>query len=54
MEVKMECPDCHQDMEQIRSISIGKDSLQMEVIVYEQCLSKDCEDEEINIVGVFL
>ena len=41
-------------MEQISSISIGKDSLQMEVIVYEQCLSKGCEDEEIIITGIFL
>ena len=50
----MECPGCQKEMEQIRSVSIGKDKLQTDVIVYEQCLSKDCEDEEINIVGVFL
>ena len=49
----MECPECHQEMEKIRSVSIGKDNLQTEVIVYEQCLIKDCENEEINIVGVF-
>ena len=54
MEVKMECPGCLKEMEQIISVNIGKDNLKTKVIVYEQCLSKDCEDEEINIVGVFL
>lgn len=49
----MECPGCLQEMQQIRSVSLKKDNLQTEVIVYEQCLSKYCKNEEINIIGVF-